>query len=177
MNKQKSLTVLLALMFCSLTFANGARENETEDRDFGPDHGRPMMTNNSGNNKEGPKAFFNEEDSIALTGILDINNDFPRLIVNEKVYILVAPAALPDGIELKDGQQITIEGYLIDTENGIGFLLCDISDEEFVSVVKVVIDGKEYELMRTRMATRTPAMKDEPQGGGPQRGGPPPQHR
>ena len=171
MNKRQILTVLLAIMAGTLVFANGAQESESNENDFEPGNGRPTTDGP----QAGPRAFFSDEELLSLTGTLDVSNDFPRIKTEDKTCILMIPAVLPEGFTVKNGQEITVEGYIINAEDGMGLYVCNNKNEDFLTVIKAVVDGKEYEFLRTQMADRNDEMKKGPKDGGPPGGGRPPQ--
>ena len=92
----------------------------------------------------------NTWDTITLTGPIsfkDLPN--PEITARGKTYELMVPAFAADDLGIKSGDQITVEGILVDRPN---------TDKTYLMVVKAIVDGKEYYLPTRGM-------------GGPGRGG------
>jgi hypothetical protein len=90
--------------------------------------------------QEAPRPFAEEELST-LTGVLKLGDTAPVLVSGGEEYlVMVPPFAVPD-IELEDGQEITLEGYVHE-----GFGRFADEDEQVIRVTKAIIDGEEYEI-------------------------------
>lgn len=124
MKKIILLTFVLTVIAGTAVFANGEQEGSFDDAV------RPWR----GEEFDG--------EIISLTGSLKLEEgEFPSLIADGEEYELMYPHFLDDGIELSDGQPVTVEGFLVpgprwETEG----------EELHLRVTKAVIDGEEYDL-------------------------------
>lgn len=93
-------------------------------------------------NQEAPKRWANEE-LVTLTGQLILQEDqWPQLESGGEVYKLMYPPFIDLEIDVQDGQQITVQGYVFEKPD------CDCdedgSDKKHLHVTKAIIDNKEY---------------------------------
>ncbi len=129
MKKTLFIAIALVALAASFGFAKGAQEND--------------VTENAG---PGPGAFSGE--LVTVTGDLIFNdNDFPTIKSGDKEYELMYPYMLNYEIEVAEGTEITVEGFLVP-----GPRWNDGEDEEHLMVTKAVIDGKEYIIPHGPMA-------------------------
>ena len=123
MKKIMLVFAVLALVG-GFAFAGGTKDTEPETQTV--PYGRGMQ--------------WEEADPVSLTGTLVLEDDrFAKLESGGKTYYLMYPYWLADDIDVTDGEEITVEGYI---GHGPRFS----SDEPAVMVTKAVIDGKEYDL-------------------------------
>ena len=107
-----------------------------------------------------------EFETVSVTGTLELNaDDRPELVANDGVYELMYPYYLSDGIEVKDGDTITVEGILMP---GPRF---EEGDENHLRVTKAIINGKEYDLNDAANGGRRAPMSRGMRGRAPSRGG------
>ena len=116
--------------------------------------------------QEAPR-LFSEEELSTLTGVLKLGDAAPILLSGGEEYlVMVPPFAVPE-IELEDGQEITLEGYVHE-----GFGRFADEDEQVIRVTKAIIDGQEYEIDfgrgnagMARMGARVQGSADRPKQG------------
>ena len=90
-----------------------------------------------------------ELEEVDMTGeVFFEDRDFPMLKTADGEYTLMVPRFYTDDIEIKEGQTITIKGF-IGLEDGPRGRFAE-SDEtgDHVMVTSAVIDGNEYDLGR-----------------------------
>lgn len=108
--------VLLALSLAAAAFAAGQKENQ-----YGALQG----------------------DKLVLKGTVSLQ-DYPHpvLKVGDKQYVLMVPPRLVDASGVKDGAQVTVQGY--QTRR------MPMYDAKYIGlfVTQATIDGKDYDLMR-----------------------------
>ena len=85
---------------------------------------------------------FDDADKVTLTGTIDISR-FPAVLSSggEQYLVMVPPFAV-EGIEIENGQQLTLTGY---AHEGYGRFS---SDEKVIAVTSAVIDGEAFEVGR-----------------------------
>lgn len=75
-------------------------------------------------------------DTVTVTGAVSFKDwPNPELTSRGKTYELIVPRFAEENIEIESGDEITIEGIVVD---GAG------TDETYLMVVKAIIDGEEY---------------------------------
>ena len=126
-------TLIIAIALVALTagfgFAKGAQENDVTEQAA-----------------PGPGVFSGE--LVTVTGDLIFeDNGFPTIKSGGKEYELMYPYMLNYEIEVAEGTEITVEGFLVP-----GPRWDDGEDEEHLMVTKAVIDGKEYIIPHGPMA-------------------------
>jgi hypothetical protein len=117
---------------------------------------------------------FEPAETATLTGTISISSFPPVLTADGKEYYVMVPPWAVDDVELTDGQEITVEGFV---HQGYGRFAAPGSN--VIAVTKAVIDGTEYEVDRQGFGGRYaygPCWDDRsygPRGGrGHMRGGP-----
>ena len=98
-----------------------------------------------------PGAMFNsDEESVTLTGKLDLTdaND-PKLTVGEKTYELMVPYRLDYDMDIKDGDEITINGFEVPV-----YGRDSNPDLTNLMVTAATFNGKEYNLDTADMGYR-----------------------
>ena len=129
--KHKIVLVLLVLLTAGLISVSAVGQSETEGVPYGP------MWQSQGS-ELGEK--------LEITGELYFENKMhPELKSGDQEYELMVPRFYTFGVDLKEGQTITVEGYKVDTP------YCAMEEEEdevHLWVSKAVIDGKEYDLSK-----------------------------
>lgn len=105
---------------------------------------------------------FDDADEITLTGTIDISR-FPAVLTSGgEEYLVMVPPFMVDGIEIENGQQLSLTGY---AHEGYGRFS---SGEKVIAVTSAVINGEEFEVERPDFGGR---FIDGPMGyGGPGRG-------
>ncbi len=160
MNRKTILITLLALVVAAAgAFASGKKE----EKEYGPGFygpgpggcpgygygpGRGMM--GRGWQRGAPRGMMGpwgdaddyglkfSEEKTTVSGPVYFNNRIhPEMTASGKDYELMVPRFYLSDLELKDGQQVTVEGYVAQRE-----------EQNFLWVTKAVIDGKEYNLER-----------------------------
>jgi hypothetical protein len=119
---KKLFMVLVALSLATAAFANGQNE------------------------KTPPQIF--QGDKMVLKGTVSLQS-FPHAIlkVGDKQYVLMVPPALVDRSGVKDGAQVTVQGYQLNDSVHFGWQNADKNQIGFF-VTQATIDGKDYDLMR-----------------------------
>ncbi len=139
-----TVSLVLGLALAGMAFANGQNE--------------PSATGPGG----GPGAQAPTGQKIVVTGSVSIDNLIhPTMKSGDKVYELMVPRFLVYRSGIKEGAQVTVEGYLVQ-----GTPRWQQGDDKNIDlfVTKATIDGKAYDLTqyRGRMAGAY--------GAGPRRG-------
>ncbi len=133
--KQKIVLVLLVLLTAGIISVSAVGQSETEGVPYGP-------------RWQSPSSVLGEK--LEVTGELYFENRVhPELKSGDQEYELMVPHFYTFGVDLKEGQTITVEGYLVEGP------YCTMEEEEeedeiHLWVSKAVIDGKEYDLSRMR---------------------------
>ncbi|MBN2735813.1 MAG: hypothetical protein JXR70_02450 [Spirochaetales bacterium] len=148
---KRTLLISLLIIVSLVTFANGDSESQ----------------NNSDNTRPIHDSILQDEAIITLTGSVAFENRIhPELTVGGQKYLLMVGPAMRDYPDtLKEGQQVTVEGYVLTEElikkledaradyqsnrgkgNMMGPLYNSTGDEKTVIVEAVTIDGKRYEI-------------------------------
>lgn len=156
MNRKTVLIVLLALAVAATgAFASGSKEDKAPQEQpgyYGPGPGGCWGGGPGG----GPRGGFGRggfgpsrgwrmgqglefsEEKVSLTGKLYFEKRMhPELKTGAQEYELMVPRHLLYGLDLKEGQEVSVEGFVAAGE-----------DESYLWVTKAVIDGKEYDLER-----------------------------
>jgi hypothetical protein len=156
-------TMLIALLVLAVGAAGAFASGKKEDRGYGPGFygpgpggcpgygygpGRGWM--GRGWNRGGPRGTmgpwadnddnglkFSEEKTTVSGPVYFQNRMHAELKADGKDYELMVPRFYLYDLDLKEGQQVTVEGYVAQAE-----------DENYMWVTKAVIDGKEYLLDR-----------------------------
>jgi len=126
MKKIIVFTVLLSVLAGAAVFAAGGQE---DDYGYGPRY------------EDRWEGYGGE--IITITGTVKLEGErHPELEAADGTYELMYPPFLDDDLDVREGEAITVEGYLVpgprweDTE--------DESGEMYLHVTKAVIGGKEY---------------------------------
>jgi hypothetical protein len=102
-------------------------------------------------------------EKLTLTGTLSLKDSWhPVLVSGGKEYELHVPRRMTLDIDVKDGDQVSVEGYVV--ENPPSRTPDDGATDLFVT--KATIGGKEYDLSQYRGAMMGRGMRGGP-GGGP----------
>jgi len=126
MKKIILLTVVLTVITGMAVFANGEQEGDFERAV------RPW-------NLDGE-----EPELLSLSGTLKLEyGDRPTLRAGGEEYELMYPPFLDDGIDIEDGEAVTVQGFLVP-----GPRRSTDDEENYLHVTKAVIDGEEYDLDR-----------------------------
>lgn len=127
--KQKIVLVLLVLLTAGIISVSAVGQSETEGVPYGP-------------RWQSPSSGLGEK--LEVTGELYFENRvFPELKSGDQEYELMLPRFYTFGVDLKEGQTITVEGYQVE---GPFCIIEEEGDEIHLWVTKAVIDGKEYDL-------------------------------
>ncbi len=178
--KKALITLALISMAGMALFAEGSKENNSTvpntgymGRGYAAQNyngqmpGNRQMPNGSwnGNNNQsswGPGAMFNSDaESMTLTGKLDLTdvND-PKLTVGENTYELMVPYRLDYDMDIKDGDEITINGFEVP-----GYGRDTNPDLTNLMVTGATFNGKEYSLDADDMGYRGRGMDYDDQRG------------
>ena len=167
---KKSIAIVSLLTFAAIfTFAEG--QKEVPQKPVAPQaQGGPRQSGNA----LGDTTF----EEVTLTGTLDLSGFAPRLVTADETYVLMVPRILPEGVEVTDGEEVTVTGYLHDTPRGYGRGYVTDNTVKVVAVTKAVIDGEEFDIPRGygRMGSGWdnddyPCWNDGPRGPGRRGGG------
>ena len=127
--KQKIVLVLLVLLTAGIISVSAVGQSETEGVPYGP----RWQSRSSGLGEK-----------LEVTGELYFENRVhPELKSGDQEYELMVPRFYTFGVDLKEGQTITVEGYQVE---GPYCTMEEEEDEIHLWVSKAVIDGKEYDL-------------------------------
>ncbi len=101
----------------------------------------------SGQNEKAPTGVF-QGDKLVLKGTVSLQS-FPHatLKVGDKQYLLMVPPYLVDRSGVKDGAQVTVQGYQLSESPRYGFAATD-KNVVGLFVTQATIDGKDYDLSR-----------------------------
>ena len=83
---------------------------------------------------------FDEADEVTLTGTIDISRFPAVLTAGGEEYLVMVPPFAVEGIELENGQTITVTGFAHEAYGRFN------SGEQVIAVTSAVIDGQEYEV-------------------------------
>jgi hypothetical protein len=155
MNRKTMWIALLALAVAAAgAFASGKKEEQNNGRGFygpgpggcpgcGAGAGRGWQGRGGPRGPRGPWAQdenglkFSEE-KLTVTGPVFFQNRMhAELKADGKDYELMVPRFYLYELELKEGQQVTVEGYVAQGD-----------EENYLWVTKAIIDGKEFDLER-----------------------------
>ena len=129
--KQKIILVLFMLLTVGVISVSAVGQSETESGPCGPG----WQSQGSGLGKK-----------LEITGELYFENKIhPELKSGDQEYELMVPRFYTFGVDLKEGQTITVEGYRVE---GPCCTMEEEEDEIHLWVSKAVIDGKEYDLSK-----------------------------
>lgn len=88
-------------------------------------------------------APFGDGETTSLRGTIDIGQFPPVLNSGGEEYLVMVPRFAAEGIEIEDGQELVLEGYV---HEGRGRWTAD--EEQVIAVTKATIDGEVYEIER-----------------------------
>jgi hypothetical protein len=162
MNRKMMLAVLLAAVVAATgAFASGKKEDKAPQQGpsfSGPGpYGGPGCGGGWGPGRQGrgpggrgygrqmPRGGWDQDDwlkfseeKVTVTGPLYFERRMHAEVkADGKTYELMVPRFYLYDLDLKEGQNVTVEGYVAAGE-----------DENYLWVTKAVIDGKEYDLER-----------------------------
>mgnify|MGYP006283930215 FL=1 len=148
MKKIIIFAVLLSMITGAAVFAAGDQEDDYGDgRSNAPGRqnqpGRmPGSRDGYGPRYEDRREGFDGE-IITLTGTVKLEGEWhPELETVDRTYELMYPPFLDDGLDVQDGEEITVEGYLVPGPRWEEAE--EVGEELHLHVTKAVIDGKEY---------------------------------
>jgi len=122
----KKLFLILAVIavVAGISFAEGNKEKGVDENDW----------------RRGSGSFSPE--TVELTGTISLNADgFPVLRSGGEEYVLMYPYFLDDDLEIQEGDEISVEGFLAPHPRR-----AEDDDATYVRVTKAIIDGEEYEI-------------------------------
>lgn len=125
MYKRLFLFFMVLAVAAGIGFAEGSKEEEPEQPDW----------------RRGPGRF--DAEIVELTGTIMLEDDgFPVLKSGNEEYVLMYPYYLEDEIDVRDGAEITVEGFVAPHHPRWE----KDEDTVYIRVTKAVIDGEEYEV-------------------------------
>jgi hypothetical protein len=128
MNAKKIFVVLLvAAVSATAVFARGTSDNAPPAAGPGP------------RGWNGPD--FSDQKKVELSGTLSLKDWHPVLKTDKEEIVLMVPGIYRSDIEVKEGDAVKAEGYLIEDHPRWGD-----NDQKALFVTKAVINGKEYEI-------------------------------
>jgi hypothetical protein len=171
MNRKTMMIVLLALAVAAAgAFASGSKEDQEQLQEQGPGFygpgpggcpgygpgygpgarrqgrggpGRGGSRGMMGSGRLGADLEFSEE-KVTLSGPVQFQNRIhPEMKAGGRDYQLLVPRFYVYELELKDGQELTVEGYVAQGD-----------EVSYLWVTGAVIDGKQYDLERPGRAPR-----------------------
>ncbi len=90
---------------------------------------------------------FASGEKLTLTGTLSLTGEWhPVLLSGGKEYELMVPRFLAANLDVKDGEQVSVEGYVVQGMRRGG----QDDDDIDLFVTKATIKGKEYDLSQYR---------------------------
>ena len=112
---------------------------------------------------ESPAGFDGKP--ISLEGEIRFQDrSWPELETSAGTYLLMVPRYLPAGVEIAEGDRISVEGFEVPGPH-MGW---QKSDEKYLAVTKAVIGGEEYLVNHAHGQEGLPCFDDE--GWGPHHG-------
>lgn len=154
--KRKTISLVLIVMITlsagSLFAAGATEENDgTSQTPYGygpgsmPGYGGPMgWANRQGNWDPTTQAALEQ---LKLEGAVKMQEYGPLLFeADGNTYILLYPYQLANGIDISDGETITIEGFLAPGPRWESYDTGDDAAPRALMVTTATIDGKEYVL-------------------------------
>ncbi len=120
--KAKVLTIVLlvAAVLATPTFARGTKDDTTPPA--------------------GPSARgWGSQTKTEVTGKLSFDDWHPTLKTDKEEYALMVPGRYRNDIDVKEGDTIKVEGYLVENAPW-----CRDANEKGLLVTKAVVNGKEY---------------------------------
>ncbi len=99
----------------------------------------------AGQNEQSPYGAF-QGDKLILKGTVSLQDFPPVLKSGDKQYALMVPPYLVDRSGVKEGAQVTVQGYQVRTPHFFG----TSGDTNYIGVfvTEATIDGKDYDLSR-----------------------------
>ncbi|MBN1696877.1 MAG: hypothetical protein JW881_05135 [Spirochaetales bacterium] len=142
MKIKKLFLITILLVSTGFIFANGQNESNNPRR-------------------ERWENLIESKEKITVTGALVIKNRImPELNTGTAVYLLAVPRFAVLQLEIKDGEQVTVEGVLLKANGECPMNTLEEGEEIFV-VTRAIVKGKEYDLKEAFGGT------DFPRRGGP----------
>ncbi len=130
--KRVLITALILALGAGLV--GGFAEGQSED---------PITQFGGGWRNDGRPAL----EEVSLTGQVYFQGlDFPVLKTADGEYDLMVPRFYTYDVEIKEGQTITVEGFLGPEKAPMGRFIRPDDTEAHVMVSKAIIDGKEFEI-------------------------------
>lgn len=146
MYKKMFLIAVILAVAAGISFAEGNKEKANEQSEW----------------QRGQGSFSPE--IMELTGTVMIDDEgFPVLKSGNEEYVLMYPNFLDDEIDVQDGDEVTVEGFIAPhPRRGTA------NDVTYLRVTKATIDGEEYEIP---YGPRDGGRRSGGKGFGPGRGG------
>lgn len=130
----KRFTIIFLLLAAgAFVFAGGSRENQ-----------RPAL----------------DGEVVGLSGIIDLSKNPPVLTSAGEEYLVMVPRILQSEIDIKDGAELSLEGYV---HEGTGRYT---TDRQVISVTRAIIDGVEYDVETYRQGSAVQGMRAGAVAGG-----------
>ncbi len=133
--KRFTVVLLITLITAAAVFANGAQESQSSQQPTQPGPG-------FGRNQAPPPPA--EAETVTLTGTVKVSVFPPVLVADGVEYKIMVPPWAAADISIKDGQEITLEGFLND--DCFGRYSAETDEDNILMVTKAIIDGQEYEI-------------------------------
>ncbi len=130
MAKKILIGALLVLALAGAAFANGQKE---------PVRASPQAA---------APAESRTSEKLSLTGTLSLEGNFhPVLKAGDKEYELLVPRYLTWNLDVKEGEQVSVEGYVV---QGMPWHTSADDGDVDLMVTKATVKGKEYDLSQYR---------------------------
>jgi hypothetical protein len=166
-------TIWIALLALAVAAAGAFASGKKEDKNYGPGFygpgpggcpgcgpARGWQGRGGPRGRQGPWGAGEDfglkfsEDKVTVTGPVYFQNRMhAELKAGGKDYELMVPRFYLYDLELKEGQQVTVEGYVATGD-----------EESYLWVTKAVIEGKEYDLERPGRGRGPGMMRGGPRG-------------
>lgn len=122
MLRKSAVLVVLGLLAAAFSFAAGQPENQLVPQGV-----------------TGPRATG---EKLTVTGKVSLlNRAHPELASGSQQYLLMVPRRLTWGLDVKEGEQVTVEGYKVAAPRWE-----TVPNAVYLQVTKATIKGKQYDL-------------------------------
>ncbi|MCX7040353.1 MAG: hypothetical protein NT005_14615, partial [Spirochaetes bacterium] len=134
MAKKILISTLAMLALAGAAFASGQKEPAQPSAQAAAQKAAPAVPSTS--------------EKLSLTGTLSLEGNFhPVLKAGDKEYELLVPRYLTWNLDVKEGEKVSVEGYVV---QGMPWRTSGDDGDVDLMVTKATIKGKEYDLSQYR---------------------------
>lgn len=141
---KKELLILIMIIGSAMILSAEGKQDDADVQSFGRGQGQTqgMMGGNRFNDAAAREEYLEGLETISLTGALIlVNGEMPVIESEGTRFNVMAPWQAVADLELKDGMEVTVEGYEMP-----GPPLQWDDSEKSIMVTKAVINGEEFEI-------------------------------